>query len=312
MLFGDAPPANPHYPVINGRWDHPVKQQSTRGLFREPSTRLDYSDVDGAHPKPRVDPSIPARVAHDKPAISDRPEHHLFEQPRDINKLVPREGFAATRSFAPREREPSPVRRLFAPGYLRENTKEYGVSVPRIDLSKPVRHPTGCGSPIKSERPELFRAPRETIKYLDLEGARPRRLFDASTAPRDVMGHVFPNSARLFAEPREVMKYQDLEGARAASLDLNKPPKDLFAVCEGSTRKLFQEPRSWAKLPDEEPRFRPGRRRPEEGVEEPRRRLFEEPRPSFKYEDLDGTHPAQFCPANPRKPSATFASTVFS
>jgi hypothetical protein len=123
---------------------------------------------------------------------------------------------------------------------------------------------------------------------------------------------VIPNGTKLFAEPREVIKYQEIEGSHARGLDLSKPPREVMQVCEpGTGRKLFQEPRMWQKLVEEQRVVRrEGRREPEEGLEV-RRNLFQQPREVIKYQDVQGSHPTPFYPATARQVSPTFRSTLF-
>jgi hypothetical protein len=209
------------------------------------------------------------------------------------------------RGFLWRDREPSPVApRVFVSG-PREDTKPAGPSMPRIDLTKPAR---GIPSPIRPDRRALFQIARETMKYTEIPGSRPRELFRREAAPRDTMGNLIPNRDRLFAQPREVMKCPDVWNPAPVA----REPRDLFWVCEKEDRRLFRQPRTWVKLA-ESPGRRGGRQRVqgEAAEEEPPRRLFREPRQVMKYGDVEGSHPTRVLPASPRRPSPTFASTIF-
>jgi hypothetical protein len=245
------------------------------------------------------------------PPTSPHP-HHLFETPRDVNKLVTDDRRRPSR-FIPQFREPSPVIPRLFQQFPRESTKHFGVSIPRIDLSKPTRRPAGCQSPLEIIRPILFEQPREVVKYQELIGSHPKSFFPRDSPPRETMGKVIPNSPKLFAEPREVLKYQEVERSHPPILDLKKPPRDIFPVCEPSScRRLFEEPRSWQKLVEAQKVVRRLTKREDEETLSTRRRLFEEPREVMKYMELPGSHPTPSYRGSARRVSPTFSSSIFS
>ena len=304
-MFSDAPVENPHFPVLTGsRWDRPIKSMATTDhLFAQP---YQLGDVEGSRSSPVIDTSKPARPNHIKHAFEPYVRRHLFEQPRDTNRLIEEKTYSDRFPFIQQQREPSPVKRQLP---LRQSTKSAGRSCPQIDLSKPARKPIGCQSPIKSDRVKLFQVPRETIKYTELAGSHPKPTFSPDSPPHDTMGNVIPNSEKLFEQPREIMKYSDVQGSHTKNqIDLNKPTRDLFGVVESTQPKLFQESRDWVKLPSERgTRLKP---RQPEAPEPEKPKLFEQPRETMKYADVEGAHPSQFFPAVPRA-SPTFSSTVF-
>lgn len=301
---------NPHYPILPGnKWDVPVKQaQLNPQVFQNPHEPR--FGCEGSTSKPIIDLTKAPRSSEKLVDVAPQ-KVKLFEEPREVNKILQEPRYSDKYHFIEHQREPSPVRRSYFRD-VRENTKISGKSIPQIDLTKAARKAVGCQSPIKTERQRLFEKPREAIKYTELDGARPKLSFGSQNPPREIMGGVIPNSARLFNNPREIMKYSDVEGCHTKNqINLEKPEHDLFGVVEPSgARKLFDEPRTWAKLASQSgPRLK--QRAPEEPVKEDKRKLFATPREILKYQDVDGSHPKQFCPSVPRRPSPTFTSSVF-
>ncbi|OHT00522.1 hypothetical protein TRFO_32756 [Tritrichomonas foetus] len=311
-MFSDYdPPSNiPQIPNPSDNWYTPSHQSNSKQLFKEPRKVFDYSDVSGSSPRASINTSVPARN-NDKVAIETLQKRKLFEQPRDINKLVNEKTYSDKYLNRPIEnnREPSPVKKRCFQGAPRENTKSFDASVPQIDLSRPVRKQVGCQSPIQSGRRQLFLNPRD-LNYDDVEGSHPRVTYDGSKQPRDTSIYTIPNQPRLFNQPREIMKYNDVQGSHAKNqIDLTHPQRDLFVVLDKNDKKLFQEPRDWTKLPSQKRARSFPARKPVDEPEQPHRQLFKEPRETMnKYMDVDGSRPTQFYPSSPRKPSPTFAS----
>lgn len=239
-------------------------------------------------------------------------KRRLFQQPRDLNKLVDDPSKAKKYKFIQREREPSPVgRRCFANG-IREDTKFVGHNRPQIDLSKPVREPVGCQSPIKSVRRQLFEQPRKIFDD-NIEERRSKQYNrEGENVTRDSTIYTIPNSPRLFQnQSRDLNKTDEIQGSSPKILiDTNKPEHDIFYQIPRENRKLFEEPRDLNKLASRKkssvsmgmPRIA------EEPQEECQRKLFQVPREIMKYQDVEGSRPARKGLNRTRNPSPTFVS----
>ena len=173
----------------------------------------------------------------------------LFQQPRDLNKLVD-EPYSRKFKYIQQRREPSPVgRRCFANGN-REDTKFVDHSSPQIDLSKPAREPVGCQSPLHSVRRQLFEEPRQMF-HDDVEGSKSKQFIrEGENITRDSSIYTIPNQPRLFqGQTRDVNNIKDIQGSSPKILiDTNKPEHDLFYQVPRENRKLFEEPRDLNKL----------------------------------------------------------------
>lgn len=237
----------------------------------------------------------------------------LFQQPRDLNRIIKEPTYSERYKYIQHQREPSPVGRrpIFKNG-AREDTKGVGQSIPQINLSKPSRAPVGCQSPIQSARRQLFEKPRQ-IFHDDVEGSKPRSYErNGENVIRDSSTYTIPNQPRLFQnQSREIMKYQDVQGSKPkVQIDTNKPEHDIFYQTDRERKKLFDQPRDWVKLPSQQGPRRISRDPPKEpeNPEENTKQLFQTPRETMKYQDVEGSKPTQFYPTVPKKPSPTFAS----
>lgn len=246
-------------------------------------------------------------------SISKRP---LFQQPRDLNRIIKEPTYSERYKFIQHRREPSPTgkRPIFTNG-VREDTKRVGQSVPQIDLSKPSRAPVGCQSPLQSARRQLFEKPRQ-IFYDDVEGSKPKSYGrTGENVTRDSSIYTIPNQPRPFQnQSREIMKYQEVQGSKPkVQIDTNKPEHDLFYQTERENKKLFDQPRDWVKLPSQHGARQILRDQPKvpEQPEQNQRQLFQTPRETMKYQDVEGSKPTQFYPTVPKKPSPTFVSHDF-
>lgn len=277
-------------------------------LFKTPRPVLEkYSGIEGSSPKSIINTTVPPRSS-DKLVSDEYPRRNLFNQPRDLNRLIDEPTYSDKYRHIPQNREPSPVsKRIFVNN--REDHKAVGSSTPQINLTKPARSPCGCQSPISAVRRQLFEQPR-SLFYDDVEGSHPKPLCSGTRSSPSPSTFTIPNEPKLFQNSRETMKYQDLDGSRSKNqIDLTKKERDIFYLPETKSKQLFQEPRDWTKLPSQHKARRFVHEKREEPLDE-KPKLFQTPRDTMKYSDVEGSKPTKHYPKSPRQPSPTFVSNI--
>lgn len=298
---------NPHYPVMLGaEWYHPnqIPRDNPR-LFQKPRDAFNYDDVDGSKSKPIIDTQKAPRP--NEKLADPKYKPNLFQEPRDPFFTLESAGHNLKNHYLPTYREPTPVQKSLFATHNREETKYAEKQVPQIDLSRAPRAAVGCQSPIKSERVRLFKVPRETMKYQEIQGSHPSNSYDLNKPPHEIF-NVIPNSARIVKLP----PLPEVTGSRTKpEVDITKPPRDPFFTVEGSNKQLFKEPREFGWILEDQYKPRPPTHHKDDApIDPPHRRLFAQPRETMKYAEVKDSHPAPFYPTHKRV-SPTFQSAIF-
>lgn len=274
---------NPHYPSVSGSWSAPHVDNCHNRLFRTPTDPLDYSDVEGSKPKSYY--SSPVRST-DRIIPNLSLTKSIFKQPREIFPVIPN---TTRRINGAHNREPSPAKPRPFYRTVRENTKAFDVSHPRIDLSKPSHKPSGIQSPIEGPRRKLFQTPMEYEFTVD----SPRKYFDSDKPPR-VKEQIDENPRRkLFQIPRKQFDPSEINEPKRVY-----KTRDIFGVVEDDSRKLFKEPREIFSVMPSANKLNIVTET-NTVIESPRRKLFETPRDVIKYQDLEGSKPRVYYHAKP-------------
>lgn len=233
---------------------------------------------------------------------ADESKPKLFSQPRDTNRII--EEPKKFSYIQPVNRVMSPRKRLFV--NCRENTKPVGKSVPQIDLTKAPRQIfDNCAH---SERHPLI-PPREIMKYQEIEGSHPKKLYNANQNPNTFFeDNVLPNKPKLFKQPRNLNI--EVDGSHPKPL-YNSQIRSSDKLVEEAKKNLFSKPRDINRLiPDERRVF--ATRAPPTEVEPPvpQRNLFQQPREVMKYAEVGSPRPLY--PKYTKKNQPDHMSEIFS
>lgn len=286
--------SNSNYQAANDRWDRPTPQYNRgRVLFQQPR--------ESNWVIPNETKVVNPRMTDAKVVPNEGPTRQLFKQPRNIDRIIPntRRSFG----FIQQQREPTPTKpRLFLNG--RENSRTECHPSCHYDPKKPART---MDKLIPNEPSKLFKEPRDVMRLSDIPGSSPRQpiVFEGHIPWND---RVIPNSSRVFVYPSK----DPLEGSSPRRIiDVSKPPRSHLKLTSREGNRLFEKPRETLYTVDSpHPQTHEIIRPPEEPLTE-RRRLFEIPRPTFKYEDIQGSHPTALYQRRSYN-SPTFQSSAFS